>query len=142
MQQQIQVIVSMNIPAGNLSALQNMIPTITKRVEVGEPDTLVYRWYLSPDGRFCHLHECFQSEESLMHHLKNVEPVLGDLFGLAPISGWKIYGTISKELAEGLRAFGASQNIQPEFFDYATVFIRLGEKATAYTQTQPAGQVS
>ena len=128
--------------AYNLSALKNLIPSITERVKTGEPDTLEYRWYMNADSSRCHLIECFPSEESFLHHLKNVEPVLGDLFGLAPISGWKIYGTVSKELAEGLRAFGASQNIQPEFYDYETGFMRLSEKSIAFTLTQPADHLS
>lgn len=142
MRVQIQVIVSMNIPAGRLSTLQNMIPSITERVKSGEPNTLLYCWYISADGTQCHLHECFSSEESFLHHLKNVEPVLADLFSLAPIIGWKIFGTVSKEVAEGLRDFGASQNIQPEFFAYENGFIQLGEKAIAFSQSQPASPLS
>lgn len=133
--QQIQVIVSMNVPAGKLSVLQNMIPSIIERVKSGEPETLLYSWYFSADGSQCHLHECFPSETAFLHHLKNVEPVLADLFGLAPISGWKIFGTVSKEVAEGLRAFGASQNIQPEFFEYENGLVRLGEQSAASSKS-------
>ena len=57
MQQQIQVIVSMNVPADNLSALKNLIPSITERVKSGEPDTLEYRWYMNADSSRCHLIE-------------------------------------------------------------------------------------
>ncbi|MBB1283628.1 hypothetical protein HRH25_04510 [Flavisolibacter sp. BT320] len=140
--QQIQVIVSMKVPAGKRAALQNLIPSITERVKSGEPDTLLYRWYFNADGSQCHLHECFPSEESFLHHLKNVEPVLADLFGLAPISGWKIFGTVSAETAEGLRAFGASQNIQPEFFAPENGFVRLGEKSMAFPQALSSSPLS
>lgn len=124
MQTHIQAIVSMAVPNGNLQALQQLIPTINERVHTGEPETLLYRWYLSEDETACHVHESFPSEEAFIAHLKNVEPVLGELFTLAPISGWQIFGDISPELADGLRAFGAGQNIAPTFSRYLSGFVR------------------
>lgn len=120
----IQVIVSMRIPSANLPALQQLIPAINERVLAGEPETLLYRWYFGEENDSCTLHEGFPSEEAFFAHLKNVEPVLAELFGLAPIAGWKIFGNISAGLKEGLRAFGKENNVSPEFSNYVSGFAR------------------
>jgi quinol monooxygenase YgiN len=128
METTIQAIVSMNVPAANLQALQQLIPSINERVQSGEPETLLYRWYLSEDGTACHLHESFPSKKAFSDHLKNVEPVLEELFGLAPITGCKIYGNISNEMKKGLREFGKGSNIMPEFSHYLSGFVRQSSK--------------
>lgn len=124
MKTNIQAIVSMSVPDGSLPALQQLIPSVNNRVHNGEPETLLYRCYLSNDGTACHLQESFPSEQAFMDHLKNVEPVLNELFTTAPISSWQMFGDISPELQEGLHAYGATQNIVPSFCRYISGFAR------------------
>lgn len=113
--------------AGQLSTLKELILAFNHHVNQHEPETLVYRWFFNSDNSKCFVLETFASQEAFVFHLKNVEPMLPELLAVAPITDWHIYGTLPDAVAEGLRAFGAPSGVVPQFFTYASGFVRHQE---------------
>lgn len=66
-----------------------------------EPGTLVYEWYLSADGKTCHIHEMFANTAAYKVHSEGfVEKFAVRFMPLVTITGLTTYGNADKEARE------------------------------------------
>ena len=72
----------------------------------------------------CYLVETISSDEALLVHLQNIGPILPDLFSVAPIVEWEIYGHFSQQEAETVKAIAAGSNIILVRSEYVSGFTR------------------
>jgi quinol monooxygenase YgiN len=98
--------VELTIKEGKIDDLKLIVDTLIKMTDANEPNTLAYEWYVSEDGKTCHLLETFKDSDAFMLHLGNASDMFGKLWELAPLTGFKIYGSPSAELRQALDALG------------------------------------
>lgn len=74
-----------------------------------EPGTLVYEWFLSDDGKRCHINERFADSEAALAHLGNFGAKFADRFldCFEPTS-LSVYGEPSTEARAALDGLGAT----------------------------------
>ncbi|MDC1142184.1 hypothetical protein OAU50_03765 [Planctomycetota bacterium] len=98
-------LVTMTINDGQLDEFKRQADVFIKGVEENEPDTLGYTWWISEDGKACHIHESFASSEAMLVHLGNVGPTLPTLLEIAPITKITVFGDPSADAREALAGF-------------------------------------
>lgn len=111
MSTQLHIVVKMDILPECLGKLKSLIPIINELVSKGEPGTIVYKWHINEATMKCYLVETMRSDKDMLTHLQNIGPVLPDLFAVAPIRTWEIYGNLSNEVAETVEATAAGSNV-------------------------------
>ncbi len=97
--------VEISIKEGMLDDFKALINKMIQNTDAKEPNALVYEWYISEDGRECHLLETFQDSDAFIVHLKNVSDFLGPLWDLSTLTGFKTFGNPSAELQQALASF-------------------------------------
>src|SRR5690606_7156669 len=76
------------------AALMAEMVVATKR----EPGTMVYEWYLAPDGKTCHIHELFADTAAYKVHADNFgQNFAGRFLPLLEITGVAAYGNSDAE---------------------------------------------
>jgi quinol monooxygenase YgiN len=98
--------VELSIKEGKLDDFKALVNTKIKMTDANEPNALVYEWHISEDGSECHLLEIFKDSNAFMVHLGNASDMFGILWELAPLTGFKIYGSPSAELKQALDPVG------------------------------------
>jgi len=111
MDQQLHIIVKMNILPGKLNELEAMITDINAHVKAGEPETTLYKWYIDESSMRCYLVETMVTDDSMLRHLQNISSVLPGLLAIAPITEWEIYGNLSAQVSETVKAIAQSNNV-------------------------------
>jgi quinol monooxygenase YgiN len=73
-----------------------------------EPGTIAYEWFLSEDGRTCHIYERYADSEAVMAHVGTFGARFADRFlaCLQPTS-FTVYGQPSAEAKAALDGLGA-----------------------------------
>lgn len=85
-------------------ALMSEMVTATEQ----EPGAIGYEWFLSPDGRVCHICEKYSDSAAALEHLGNFGANFAERFLelFAPTS-FHVYGEPSDEVRGVLDGFGA-----------------------------------
>ena len=111
MNTQLHIVVKMDILPECLERLEGLIPKFNEQVKRGEPGTTLYKWHIHEETMKCYLVETMQTDTDMLTHLQNNGPMLPDLFAVAPISIWEIYGDLSPEVAETVSAIAAENKL-------------------------------
>ncbi len=104
-------VVSWNLRAlindGQLEPLRTLMQEMVSATEA-EAGTLSYEWFLSEDGRSCHINERYADSDAVMAHLGSFGANFADRF-LACVTPTSIdvYGDVSEEVRASLAGFGA-----------------------------------
>ena len=130
MNTQLHIIVKMDILPESLGKLKTLIPTINALVTKGEPGTMLYKWHINEEAMKCYLVETMRSDEDMLTHLENIGPILPDLFAVAPIRVWEIYGHLSSHVAETVSAVAADNNVVLIRGNYVSGFERVAAEST------------
>jgi quinol monooxygenase YgiN len=74
----------------------------------GEAGALVYEWFLSEDGRVCHLYERYADPAATMEHLGNFGANFAErFFACVQPAAFHVYGEPGDEVRAALEGFGA-----------------------------------
>lgn len=87
------------------SALSLMHEMIAATKE--EPGTQAYEWYLTEDGRTCHINERYDDSVAVMAHLGNFGAFAERFMGCFEPTAFSVYGDPSAEARAALDGFGA-----------------------------------
>jgi len=95
------------IEKGNLNEYKNLIKEMSKAVEVNEPNTLDYQFYINDDGTRCMVHETYTNSEAVLEHNNSIasQTILPKIFKVSKINRLDVYGKPNKELQELLTKF-------------------------------------
>jgi quinol monooxygenase YgiN len=104
---QIEFVVEWTIKPGKYEEFKKLAGDATKKVDETEPDARRYIWYFSEDKNRCILTECYVDSEAILFHLKNVGPILKEMFKSSSITRFEVLGNLSKDAEEAVRARGA-----------------------------------
>lgn len=131
MEKNLHVTVKMNILPGKLDELKALIPNINAHVRAGEPETILYKWYIDESRMRCYLIETMLSDESMLQHLKNISSVLPGLLAIAPITEWEICGNLSALVLETVKAIAKENNVTLINCGYVSGFSKKVAEAVA-----------
>ncbi len=74
-----------------------------------EEGTLGYEWFLSPDGKVCHLNERYTDSQAALVHAGNFSTIFAErFFTCFEATSFCAYGDPSAELKAALDGFGAA----------------------------------
>lgn len=78
-------------------------------VEVNEPDTLEYQFYLNHEGTICMAHETYRnSEATLSHNNSNAsKTILPRIFNISKLNRFDVYCYPNEELRNILKALNS-----------------------------------
>jgi quinol monooxygenase YgiN len=114
MSKQVEVVVEWTINPGKFTAFKNLAEAATKAVRENEPGASRYVWYYAKDQKKCILTEAYADSGTFMMHLKNVWPILTELFKVGATTRFEVLGPLSEEAEQTVRENGGKQ------FEYGT----------------------
>lgn len=99
---------SLTINEGKTDAFRKIADEMTALTKT-ESGALGYEWYLSADGTRCRLIETYADEAAVTAHLdgKAVRELVPQLFQVASLNSFEVYGDPGAKAAERLTAAGS-----------------------------------
>ena len=88
------------IEKDNVEQYKLLIREMSNFVEINEPSTLVYQFYLNGDGTKCMVHETYVDSNAVLSHNDSTasKTILPRIFNIAKLNTIDVYGNPSNEL--------------------------------------------
>ena len=104
---QIQFRAEFIIEDGKIEEYKKLIQEMSKMVEVNEPNTLTFQFYLDRSEMKCIVHEAYTDSEAVFVHIAGLasQTILPKIFSVAKISRFEVYGNPSEELQKVVIGF-------------------------------------
>lgn len=100
--------VQMSVREGCLDSARDLMNEMVAATQE-EPGTLGYEWFLSEDGRTCHIYERYADSEAAVAHLGSFGSRFAERFlACFEPTTLSVYGDPSADARTALDAFGAS----------------------------------
>jgi quinol monooxygenase YgiN len=111
------------IEKDNVEQYKLLIREMSNFVEINEPSTLVYQFYLNGDGTKCMVHETYVDSNAVLSHNDSTasKTILPRIFNIAKLNTIDVYGNPSNELKKLLASFNS------QIFNLYTGFSRKTE---------------
>jgi len=111
------------IEKDNVEQYKMLIREMSNFVEINEPSTLVYQFYLNGDGTKCMVHETYVNSNAVLSHNDSTasKTILPRIFNIAKLNTIDVYGNPSNELKKLLASFNS------QIFNLYTGFSRKTE---------------
>ena len=111
------------IEKDNVEQYKLLIREMSNFVEINEPSTLVYQFYLNGDGTKCMVHETYVDSNAVLSHNDSTasKTILPRIFNIAKLNTIDVYGNPSNELKKLLASFNS------QVFNLYTGFSRKTE---------------
>ena len=111
------------IEKDNVEQYKMLIREMSNFVEINEPSTLVYQFYLNGDGTKCMVHETYVDSNAVLSHNDSTasKTILPRIFNIAKLNTIDVYGNPSNELKKLLASFNS------QIFNLYTGFSRKTE---------------
>jgi quinol monooxygenase YgiN len=97
------------IEKDNVEQYKLLIREMSNFVEINEPSTLVYQFYLNGDGTKCMVHETYVDSNAVLSHNDSTasKTILPRIFNIAKLKTIDVYGNPSNELKKLLASFNS-----------------------------------
>ena len=93
-------IVELEVNQGQAEALQSVMEEMMNLTQADEPGTLSYEWFLSDDGRACHIYERYANPAAALIHNKTFPKELFDRSQAFRPTRLTAYGNVTAEIQE------------------------------------------
>lgn len=101
-------IIEGTIKSGQLDNFKALATEMIDTVQAEEPDTMIYKWFISDDHGSYRIHDSYADSAAVMTHLQYFGQRFADrFFAIAEVTGFSVYGNPNDEAREALRGFGA-----------------------------------
>ncbi len=98
----------MSVREGRLNDARNLMSEMVAATRQ-EPGTQSYEWFLSADGKTCHIYERYADSGAVMVHLGNFGSKFADRFlACFEPTSLSVYGEPSTDARAALNGFGAT----------------------------------
>jgi len=98
----------MAVKDGQLDAFKALMAEMVAATQANEPGTMNYEWFLSEDGRTCHIYERYQDSAATLVHLGSFGKLYAERFmAAATPTRFSLYGAPSDEVKQALAPIGA-----------------------------------
>lgn len=104
----VQWVLELNIKDGELENFNALVNDMVEATKANEPGTTIYEWFVSDDGKQCHICERYVDSAAVMTHLASFGEKFAERF-LAILEPTRlvVYGNPSSEARKALAGFGA-----------------------------------
>lgn len=103
MSDEVHWVVETTIKEGQLEAFKTLAAEMVASCEAVEPDTLHYEWFISEDGKSCHIYERYRDSAATMTHLKWFGENFVDRFrACADTDHISLYGNPNEEVQQAM----------------------------------------
>jgi hypothetical protein len=111
------------IEKDNVEQYKLLIREMSNFVEINEPSTLIYQFYLNGDGTKCMVHETYVDSNAVLSHNDSTasKTILPRIFNIAKLNTLDVYGNPNNELKKLLASFNS------QIFNLYTGFSRKNE---------------
>ncbi len=101
-------LLDLNIKDGKLDDFKAVMNEMIEATRANEPGTLNYEWFISEDGKSCHIYERYVDSAATMIHLGSFGEKFAERFlaALEP-TRFMVYGNPNDEVRAALVGFGA-----------------------------------
>ena len=103
----IRLIIRQGINPGKLEEFKKLSCEFTAGTEAGDPGTLGYEWFISPEGTDCYLNEFYGSSQDFLDHFAKIGPKIGAMLEISPLIEAIALGDPTPEAREALSHLGA-----------------------------------
>lgn len=103
----IRLIIRQGINPGKLEEFKALACEFTESTETGDPGTLGYEWFVSPDGTECYLNEFYGTSQDFLDHFAKIGPKIGRMLEISPLLDAVVLGDPSPEARAALSQLGA-----------------------------------
>ncbi len=104
----VQWVVELAIKDGGLANFKAVMNEMVAATKANEPGALRYEWFISADGRICHISESYADSAAVLTHMKTFgEKFAERLLASADAKRLVVYGTPNSEARAVLAGFGA-----------------------------------
>jgi quinol monooxygenase YgiN len=87
--------------------LKALLDEMVAATQADEPGTLNYEWFISADGKQCHIYERYADSAALMTHLGNFGSKFAKRFmSLLQPTRFVVYGNTDDQVKSGLAGLG------------------------------------
>ena len=101
-------LLQLNIKEGELDNLKALMNEMVEATQANEPGTTNYEWFVSDDGKTCHIYERYVDSAATMVHLGNFGANFAERFlAILEPTSFVVYGDPSNEVREALAGMGA-----------------------------------
>jgi quinol monooxygenase YgiN len=101
-------ILEVSINDGELDNFKALMEEMVAATQADEPGALNYEWFLSPDGKTCHIYERYADSDATRVHMKNFgEKFAGRFMGCVKMGRTDLYGDPDDQLKGMLAGMGA-----------------------------------
>lgn len=108
MSDNVQWVIELNIRDGELDNVKALMNEMVEATQDNEPRTLNYEWFISEDGKSCHIYERYADSGAIMIHLGTFGERFAERFlaAMEP-SRLMVYGNPNDEVRGALAGLGA-----------------------------------
>jgi quinol monooxygenase YgiN len=96
------------IRPGELDAFKALMNDMVEATKANEPGALNYEWFISEDGKTCHICERYVDSAAVMAHMSNFAAFAERWAATVEVTGITAYGAPSDEAKELLAGAGAT----------------------------------
>lgn len=97
----------LTIKPGELENFKALVSEMVDATQANEPNALNYEYFISPDGKQCHIYERYADSAAVMTHMKNFEAFAERFMAAVEMTAVTIYGNPSAEVREVVSGLGA-----------------------------------
>jgi quinol monooxygenase YgiN len=118
---QITIRAEVTIGEGKIEEYRKLIQQMSGVVEVNEPNTINYQFFLDRDATKCIVWETYANSESALAHMYGVasQTILPKVSNVSKIDRIDVYGNPNEELQKALTSFG------PQTYNFFAGFSRF-----------------
>lgn len=101
-------ILELDINDGKSDDFKALMAEMVDATQANEPGAMNYEWFISGDGKHCHIYERYSDSAATMVHLGNFGAKFAERFlGMVSPTGLTVYGDPSAEARAALAGLGA-----------------------------------
>ncbi len=101
-------ILEVAIKDGELDNFKALAEEMSAATKANEPGTLAYEWFVSADGKTCHIYERYADSAATMVHLGSFGANFAErLLAIAEPKRFDVYGNPDDQVRAALAGFGA-----------------------------------
>jgi len=117
---QIEFRAEFTIQEGKMEEYRKLVQEMSRVVQVNEPDTIGYQFYLNKAETKCIVSETYANSEAVFAHNSGIasQTILPKIFNVSRITRFEVYGNPSEKLQKVLTSFN------PETYSLFTGFSR------------------
>ena len=101
-------VLELDIKDGELDNFKGVMKDMVDGTRADEPGALNYEWFISGDGKQCHIYERYADSAATMVHLGNFGEKFAERFlAISTPTRLMVYGDPSAEVRAAMAGFGA-----------------------------------